>query len=134
MLWTNSDGDMAHRSFTITLHRLRRLLGNEKILDLREGPFLPGDLGKSWSISYRERLRCNFIHYMDKLGDYKEKTGQLNKAIECFTKGLEADDLAEEFYRHLMACLLQLGKRSEALSVYRRCNSTKIGIAAYIHL
>jgi DNA-binding SARP family transcriptional activator len=169
ILWPDSDGDMAHRSFTITLHRLRRLLGNEKVLRLKEGklsldlrycwvdawtfehlleladetfnnenkcraihliekavdiykgPFLPGDSGKSWSISYRERLRYKFIHYIDKLGCYKEKTGQWNKAIEYFAKGLEVDDLAEEFYQHLMVCLLQLGRKSEALSIYRRC-------------
>ncbi|MGA1863833.1 MAG: BTAD domain-containing putative transcriptional regulator [bacterium] len=171
-LWPDSDGDLAHRSFTTTLHRLRQLLGNEKVLclrdgklsvdlrycwvdawafehlleladeafndenkckaiqliekavDLYKGPFLPGDTGKSWSISYRERLRYKFIHYIDKLGNYKEKTGQLSKAIECFTKGLEADDLAEDFYQHLMVCLLQLGKKSEALSVYRRCKKS----------
>ena len=32
ILWPDSDGDMAHKAFATTLHRLRKLLGNEKIL------------------------------------------------------------------------------------------------------
>jgi DNA-binding SARP family transcriptional activator len=37
ILWPDSDGDAAHQSFSICLHRLRQLLGNEKMLPLRDG-------------------------------------------------------------------------------------------------
>jgi len=36
-LWPDADGDLAQRSFDTTLHRLRKLLGNEKILQLQAG-------------------------------------------------------------------------------------------------
>ena len=36
-LWPRIDGDSAHRSFNTTLHRLRKLLGEDKALVLREG-------------------------------------------------------------------------------------------------
>jgi DNA-binding SARP family transcriptional activator len=36
-LWPDADGDMAHKSFATTLHRLRRLLGDRKIIKLRDG-------------------------------------------------------------------------------------------------
>jgi LuxR family maltose regulon positive regulatory protein len=36
-LWPRIDGDSAHHSFTTTLHRLRKLLGQDKALVLREG-------------------------------------------------------------------------------------------------
>jgi ATP/maltotriose-dependent transcriptional regulator MalT len=36
-LWPEADGDMARRSFDTTLHRLRKLLGNENILQLQAG-------------------------------------------------------------------------------------------------
>lgn len=36
-LWPRIDGDSAHRSFTSTLHRLRKLLGDERALLLHEG-------------------------------------------------------------------------------------------------
>jgi LuxR family transcriptional regulator, maltose regulon positive regulatory protein len=37
ILWPDSDGDAAHRSFAISLHRLRQLLGGAKALQLRDG-------------------------------------------------------------------------------------------------
>jgi ATP/maltotriose-dependent transcriptional regulator MalT/DNA-binding SARP family transcriptional activator len=36
-LWPRIDGDSAHRSFTTTLHRLRRLLGEDRAIILSEG-------------------------------------------------------------------------------------------------
>jgi LuxR family maltose regulon positive regulatory protein len=36
-LWPEADGDMAYQSFRTTLHRLRRLLGNEKAVQVHEG-------------------------------------------------------------------------------------------------
>ena len=37
ILWPDSDGDAAHDSFSVSLHRLRQILGNEKALLLRDG-------------------------------------------------------------------------------------------------
>ncbi len=37
VLWPDTDGDLAHQSFATTLRRLRRLLGKEKAILLREG-------------------------------------------------------------------------------------------------
>ncbi|MBI3927485.1 MAG: hypothetical protein HY319_18245 [Armatimonadetes bacterium] len=37
VLWPDADGDSAHRLFTVTLHRLRELLGTEGVLCLQEG-------------------------------------------------------------------------------------------------
>jgi LuxR family transcriptional regulator, maltose regulon positive regulatory protein len=36
-LWPHVDGDYAYKSFTATLHRLRRLLGDDEAVLLREG-------------------------------------------------------------------------------------------------
>lgn len=36
-LWPDADGDLAQRSFDTTLHRLRKLLGNDKVLQLQAG-------------------------------------------------------------------------------------------------
>lgn len=44
--------------------------------------------------------------------------------MNCYQKGLEVDDLAEEFYQRLMTCLQRLGRRPEALTVYNRCRNT----------
>ena len=36
-LWPDADGDTAHRSFDTTLHRLRKMLGDDRVLVLKEG-------------------------------------------------------------------------------------------------
>ena len=46
-LWPHVDADYAHRSFTATLHRLRRLLGDDAALLLRDGR-LSLDPGLVW--------------------------------------------------------------------------------------
>lgn len=46
-LWPRIDGDSAHQSFNTTLHRLRKLLGEDKALVLREGR-LTLDRGYWW--------------------------------------------------------------------------------------
>ena len=37
LLWPEADGDLAHHSFEVALSRLRKILGNEEILVLKEG-------------------------------------------------------------------------------------------------
>lgn len=175
-LWYDADGDVAHKSFATTLHRLRKLIGNDKVIQLQEGrvtldhrycwvdvwaferilgqvdaawkevisekdmaqiirlsekaiemykgTFLAGETDQPWTISFRERLRSKFLRNVGKVGFYWEHVGDLNKAINCYLKGLEVDDLAEEFYQRLMICYQRLGRRAEALATYNRCRHT----------
>ncbi|OGU06401.1 MAG: hypothetical protein A2075_07545 [Geobacteraceae bacterium GWC2_58_44] len=37
LLWPDADGDVAHQSFTTNLHRLRRLLDNDKVIRSNDG-------------------------------------------------------------------------------------------------
>ena len=92
----------------------------EKAIEMYTGPFLSGD-HEPWMVSIRERLRNKFLRNVRRLGLYWEQFGELDKAVECYQKGLEVDDLTEEFYQCLMKCYQQMGKRAEALAVYKRC-------------
>lgn len=172
-LWPDAEGDTARQAFDTTLHRLRKLLGNEQAIVLRDrklsldnrlcwvdtwalerllsesesllanpaadtdgaslagladrvralyhGPFLGKEFGAAWSISLRERLRSRYLRHVISAGARWQQLGRWDHAIECYRKGLEVDDLAEQLYQNLMLCHRQLGQRSEALSVYRRC-------------
>ncbi|KAF0215246.1 MAG: transcriptional [Geobacteraceae bacterium] len=176
LLWPNADGTTACTAFNTTLHRLRRLLGNDRVVQMSDGKitlnprycwvdawafqrvcrevealrkegatgknpsdlirlaekalalylahFLAGDAECHWAISLRERLRSRFIHLVGRVGHYWEGTGKWLKAAECYQKGLETDDLTEEFYQRLMVCYQHMGKRAEALAVYNRCCTT----------
>jgi two-component SAPR family response regulator len=71
-----------------------------------------------------ERLRSKFLESVGRLGLYWQQAEQWEKAIECYQRGLEVDDLAEEFYQGLMDCYQHLGQKAKALSVYSRCKRT----------
>lgn len=71
-----------------------------------------------------ERLRNKFLRNVEKLGQYCQKSGQWEKALDCYLKGLEVDDLAEEFYSGLMTCYHRLGRKTDALAVYNRYKKT----------
>jgi two-component SAPR family response regulator len=172
-LWPDSDGDDAKRAFDTTLFRLRKILGDDRIVILQEGKvsldarycwtdvwaferllgrlnrirnldaagrdvlalekltgellslyqdhFLAREDMTSWSVSLRERLRSKYIHNLLETGRYWETHGFWEKAIACYQKGLEVDDLIETFYQRLMLCYLALQRYAEGLATYRRC-------------
>jgi len=176
LLWSESDGDIAHQSFEIALHRLRQLIGHpeaiqlregcltldpkycwidvwafeglvekvdatwreerkgmdmaestqliQKTLDIYQGSFLPEETFEPWTDSLRERLRNKFLRCVEKLGHYWENSGQWEKAVEYYQRGLEIDELIEEFYQHLMVSYQKLDQPTKALSVYNRCKKT----------
>jgi ATP/maltotriose-dependent transcriptional regulator MalT/DNA-binding SARP family transcriptional activator len=104
----------------------------EKALSFYEGLFLPDDLGQPWADFKRERLRNKFIRGLEKLGRYWEQAGDPEKAATFYLQGLETDDLAEEFYRHLMAAYAQMGRLTEIIRIYQRCEktfATELGVA-----
>jgi ATP/maltotriose-dependent transcriptional regulator MalT/DNA-binding SARP family transcriptional activator len=177
-LWPRIDGDSAHRSFTITLHRLRKLLGEDRALVLAEGkltldgryvwvdtwafeqataridewlrgrkehveperlaaaadrllalyagPFLANETDASWGLALRERLRNRFVRVVGELGRFWREAGEAERALAFYERALEADDLSESVYRHLMLCYSELGRRAEAADVYGRCRTTLV--------
>jgi DNA-binding SARP family transcriptional activator len=104
----------------------------EEALALYRGPFLAGDAGVPWAVPLRERLRRRFLRQVALLGRHWAHAGEWTRAVECYEKGLEVDDLAEEFHQGLMTGYRKLGRRAEALAAYRRCRETfaaTLGIA-----
>lgn len=173
-LWPDSEGDAAHRSFDTTLHRLRKLIGNDKAIVLQEGRlslnseicwvdawaferlqgrvesildnkfstqehndelgmlcehilslyqnhFLHQSSEDAWCLAFRERLRSKFIRLLRKVGRHWETNGQWYRAIDCYQRGLEMDNLIEGFYQGLMVCYKQLDLRAESIVIYNRC-------------
>jgi DNA-binding SARP family transcriptional activator len=103
----------------------------DKAVRTYRGHFLPADEGQIFTISYRERLRNRFSRMITRCGDLLEKTGQWQKALEYYQKGIDIDDLSEEFYQRLMICHKQLGRHANAMEAYKRCKkllSSKMGI------
>jgi DNA-binding SARP family transcriptional activator len=95
----------------------------EKAVGLHRGPFLPADAGLPWAVSSRETLKNRLLHIIIKAGRHYEQAGEWEHAVGFYQKGLDTDNLAEEFYRRLMVCYQQLGNRADAVKMYKRCRS-----------
>ena len=92
----------------------------EKAIEIYKGPFLAQETERTWKISLSELLRSKFLRGIEKLGQHWQETGQYEDALDCYLKGLEVDDLAEEFYQGLMNCYRRLGRIADARKVYQR--------------
>jgi pentatricopeptide repeat protein len=44
--------------------------------------------------------------------------------MDCYARGLDADDLAESFYQGLMRCHAAQGRIAEGIAVFRRLRQT----------
>lgn len=96
----------------------------EKAVSMYQGDFLDGDEDNPSVISTQEQLKDHIRRHIEDIGCYFEQTGQVEKAVRCFIKGLVVDDLCEAFYQRLMVCYQRLGRRAEALSLYNRLKKT----------
>ena len=96
----------------------------ENLLALYQNHFLIREEELGWSVSMRERLRHKFIHHLIEVGRFWEAQGYWEQAIECYQKGIDADDLVEVFYQRLMSCYLNTNRLSEGMLIYRRCRET----------
>jgi ATP/maltotriose-dependent transcriptional regulator MalT/DNA-binding SARP family transcriptional activator len=92
----------------------------QRAIDHYRGSFLPDDTGEHWTVSARERLRSRFIAGLSGLAQRYEQGDQIEPAISLYRRGIETDELAEDFYRGLMRCYRAREERAEALAVYRR--------------
>lgn len=95
----------------------------EKAAALYKGAFLPGDTTLSWSVPFRETLKNRLLRTIGTAGRHCEQNGEWEKAAEYYLKGIETDNLAEEFYRRLMLCHRNLGNHAAVAKTYNRCRS-----------
>jgi LuxR family maltose regulon positive regulatory protein len=88
------------------------------------GSFLADDGDEPWAVSTRERLRSRFLNAVDRAGTALESAGRFDEATALYLRGLDADPLAEMFYRGLIRCHVGQGRHAEAISTYRRLRQT----------
>ena len=91
-----------------------------RLLDAYPGALL-GAEEAPWIAKPRDALRSRFVRTLSRLGERLERSGDFATAIDVYRRGIEADNLAESFYRGLMRTLAATGDRAEALNAFRRC-------------
>ena len=101
---------------------LRR--AGERALELYRGTFLPGDPEDKNIIVVRLRLRDLLARLVSALGRQLEAAGDWEPALACYRRGIDADELAEEFYQGLMRCHAATGRTAEGMATFRRLRRT----------
>jgi predicted ATPase/DNA-binding SARP family transcriptional activator len=92
----------------------------EAALDLYRGDFADGERVGEWALEIRERLRGLYHEGLSALGDAQIRGGDEAGAAATLSKLVASDNLREDAYRRLIACLDKLGRRDEALRQYRK--------------
>jgi LuxR family maltose regulon positive regulatory protein len=102
-----------------------------KAVSLYKGIFLPTDQDFLPAIAARERLRSKYLRLVSRAGQSLENAGELESAVDYYTRGLEAEPLAEELHQGLIECYLRLDRKAEAVMAYQRCKnvlSAELGV------
>jgi LuxR family maltose regulon positive regulatory protein len=98
----------------------RRVEQLQQAIALYRGDFLE-DCYADWCVPYREMLREQCLEALDELARLLLGRRQYRQAIQVLRRGLEMDDLREEFHRRLMRAYALSGRRSQATIQYQRC-------------
>jgi two-component SAPR family response regulator len=86
-----------------------------------QGHFLQHETEKPWVLKARQDLRDSLLRAIRDAARECERARRWEDAATLYRSGLELDSLDEGLYRGLMLCHHELGDRSEALQIYRRC-------------
>jgi len=112
--------DAAERAVETEASVASSVRASRRLLDAYPGPLL-GVEEDPWIAKPRDALRARFVRTLARLGERLEREGDFPTAIDVYRRGLEADNLAESFYRGLMRSLAATGDQAEALNAFRRC-------------
>jgi two-component SAPR family response regulator len=94
-----------------------------RVLALYRGDLLETEAESIWALAARERLRSRTLRHVEAAARFLEQARVHDQALECYSKGLEIDPLAEPFYRGLIRVYAASGRRAEALHAYDRCRN-----------
>lgn len=123
-LWPDADGDAAHKSFGVTLHRLRRLLGNDKAIRLQEG-IVTLDQGYCWTDVWAFESISETLY--GEAGGESSPDSLFEKAAGLYRGDFLPDDhndwsvsLRERLRDRFLRLIIRKGKSSEAEGGWER--------------
>jgi len=92
-------------------------------LGLYIGPFLTLDNVPTWAVSYRERLRNQWVRLITIRGDRPEEDSPSGGVVRELEQAIDVDPVAEPLYQRLIPLLLANGRKRDAAAQYHRCQS-----------
>jgi DNA-binding SARP family transcriptional activator len=124
--WTDALAFEQSAALATDNHGVADLGAAERALALYTGPFLHNEEDTPWLLPTRERLRSRYLRLATRMAQHFKDLGW--PVREIYATALEAEPLAEELYRGLMACLAADGRHAEAFVIYRRCRQMLLAV------
>lgn len=122
LVWV--DAEAFEQSAADALERLAQGRASEARLwgaiDLYGGDFMAGGEDASWTLPLKLRLHALFVRLIRAVGEHLEAAGAVDRAANCYERGLAVDPLIESFYQGLMRCHRAQGRHAEGIAVFRR--------------
>lgn len=91
-LWPEAESDLAHQAFTTTLHRLRKLIGHEEVLQVKEGK-LTLDPYACWVDAWAYEQLVNEAQRFDLAGQRERAVEVYERARRLYTGPFLAEDI-----------------------------------------
>lgn len=120
-LWPEAEGDKANQAFKTTLHRLRKLLGNDEVISVREGHV---------TLNYRY-CWVDVCAFERLLGREPADVAALERAVALYHGHFLAEDtvssramaLRERLHVKYLGCLSDLGRQWEETGDWKKAAS-----------
>ena len=96
----------------------------QRALEAYRGSFLHAEPEDKAIVVMRLKLRDLLARLVSALGQQLEAAAEWEAALACYRRGIDADELAEEFYQGVMRCHSALGRSAEGLVTFRRLRQT----------
>jgi len=93
----------------------------EKACQLYTGPYLTEDLYADWSFMRREQLSHVYLSMCSTLAGYYLEAGRYEDTLKWATAILKENQSDEAAHRQLIRAYFALGRRSDALRQFHRC-------------
>ncbi|CAG7643166.1 Protein-glutamate methylesterase/protein-glutamine glutaminase [Paenibacillus solanacearum] len=95
----------------------------ERLTSLHAGEYLE-DIDSRWVIWRREELQSKYVGTLRTMYAHFERVGNLTLAAECLQRILTLAPDSEKDGRELIQLYINMGKRSEAVKVYRQLDQS----------
>jgi DNA-binding SARP family transcriptional activator len=113
------DGERHRRMGDIT--QARAVL--EEARSYYVGDYVVDDPEMAWAVTCQAHLRAQYLHVLDSLGEVLMAQGDYEAAVGSFEELLTRDEYREDTYRQAMRCYARLGRRADAIRLFKRCSA-----------
>ncbi|MBI5030091.1 MAG: tetratricopeptide repeat protein [Chloroflexi bacterium] len=91
------------------------------VAELYKDDLSTDDLYDDWVQPKREQLLQLYLGALKEMGKLAQATGDVERAIEYLRLAFQRDSTSEQLCLTLLQCLVQVGRRSDALQYYATC-------------